>query len=146
MSFVTSNIPMELKRSVTFKKEKKTSRSRSFSPSPRNSPYRDYSPRNSSPRRRPPSRFRSPARSPPPRYRYKDGPISDRNRDRDFDRPPPQRERDRGYSRDRDYNYYDRGERGGGGRWGAAPSRPPPIQENYFPQEVHQLQPPPPTN
>ncbi|KAI4457124.1 retinoblastoma-binding protein 6 [Holotrichia oblita] len=123
------------------------SRSRSFSPSPRNSPYRDYSPRNSSPRRRPPSRFRSPARSPPPRYRYKDGPINDRNRDRDFDRPPPQRDRDRGYSRDRDYNFYDRGERGAG-RWGGGSSRPPPppMQDNYYPQEVHQLQPPPPTN
>lgn len=41
------------------------SRSRSFSGSLRGSPFRDFSPRHSPPRRRGPSRYRSPIRSPP---------------------------------------------------------------------------------
>ncbi|XP_022904042.2 E3 ubiquitin-protein ligase RBBP6 isoform X1 [Onthophagus taurus] len=120
------------------------SRSRSFSPSPRNaaSSYREYSPRHASPRcRRPPSRYRSPVRS-PQRYRYKEGPIIDRNRDRDYDRHPA-RERDRGYSRDRDYgggyHHYER-ERG---RWPPTSGRM--IQDNYYPApEVHSMQQHPP--
>ncbi|XP_063904120.1 E3 ubiquitin-protein ligase RBBP6-like isoform X2 [Zophobas morio] len=92
------------------------SRSRSFSGSLRGSPFRDFSPRHSPPRRRGPSRYRSPIRS-PPRHRFKD---SHQFRDRDYEHEH-ERDRDRdyggrddrGYSREREHRGRDDREGGG---------------------------------
>ncbi|RZC32431.1 E3 ubiquitin-protein ligase RBBP6 [Asbolus verrucosus] len=101
------------------------SRSRSFSGSLRGSPFRDFSPRHSPPRRRGPSRYRSPVRSPPSssksktvaffdcsRHRFKDN-HQFRDRDYDHDHEREYGRDERGYSRDREHRRDLREERDG---------------------------------
>ncbi|KAK5641048.1 hypothetical protein RI129_009595 [Pyrocoelia pectoralis] len=141
------------------------SRSRSFSPSPRTSPPRHFSPKRSP--HRGPHRYRSPVRS-PPRYRFKDPPISDRDRgrerdmDRERDRDKEFRDRDTNYNRDRErdfrerdhrdyggYGSYDRDRPRGRQQWNQSLQRKDyPTTDNYYHTPEMAVQPPPfvPTN
>ncbi|XP_044252807.1 E3 ubiquitin-protein ligase RBBP6 isoform X2 [Tribolium madens] len=151
-----SRSPRRRSRSRSFSISR--SRSRSFSGSLRGTPFRDFSPRHSPPRRRGPSRYRSPIRS-PPRHRFKDSHQfrdhdHDNDRDRDYGRDDRDYSRDREHrgredrdrDRDRDYYYDNYDERSRGKGWGQPRGPPPQSQADSYYQSEMQHQYPPPTN